>query len=256
MIKLQGQQKLSQVEIFSDYNWWDKRNLLHTITTERCDYIESRVDRVFGREAFGQQEVLEVGCGGGLLSEGMAERRVIVVGIDPSESSLQIARAHTQKSGLGQNTFFEQGYAESLPYADGSFSVIVCMDVLEHVQNLEAVIKEITRVLAPGGIFIFDTINRTPLARIALIWIGERFFQKNGLVPGLHHYEKFIKPNELKALLVKSGLKVHEMSGFMPAFKRGHLTLSPGWFKGASYVGYATKEASTILARSSYPLLT
>jgi 2-polyprenyl-6-hydroxyphenyl methylase/3-demethylubiquinone-9 3-methyltransferase len=248
--------KLSQQEIFGNYNWWDQRNILYTITTERCDYIESRVDRIFGREAFGQQEVLEIGCGGGLLSEGMAKRRALVVGIDSSESSLQVARAHTQKSGLGQNTFFEQGYAETLPYADGSFSVIVCMDVLEHVQDLQGVIKEITRVLAPGGIFIFDTINRTPIARIALIWIGERFFQKNGLVPGLHSYDKFIKPLELKELIAKSGLKVCEMSGFMPTLKRGHLTLSPGWFKGVSYVGYATKETSTIPARSSDPLLT
>jgi 2-polyprenyl-6-hydroxyphenyl methylase/3-demethylubiquinone-9 3-methyltransferase len=256
MIKLQGQQKHSQLEIFNNYTWWDKHSLLYAITTERCDYIESCVDKVFGREAFGQQEVLDVGCGGGLLSEGMAERRSIVVGIDPSEDALRVARAHTQKSGLGQNTFFEQGYAESLPYADGSFSVIVCMDVLEHVQDPEVVIKEITRVLAPGGIFIFDTINRTPIAHMALIRIGERFFQKNGLVPGLHHYEKFIKPAELKALIIKSGLRVHEMSGFMPAFKRGHLTLAPGWFKGASYVGYATKEASPIPTRSSYPLLT
>ena len=256
MMKLQGQQKHSQQEIFSAYNWWDRRNLLHAITGERCNYIESCVDRVFGRGAFGQQEVLDVGCGGGLLSEGMAKRRVIVVGIDPSEAALQVARAHTQKSGLGQNTFFEQGYAESLPYADGSFSVIVCMDVLEHVQDPEVVIKEITRVLAPGGIFIFDTINRTPIAHMALIWIGERFFQKNGLVSGLHHYERFIKPTELKALIVKSGLRVHEMSGFMPAFKKGQLTLAPGWFKGVSYVGYATKEAAPIPTRSSYPLLT
>lgn len=253
MIKLQEPQKPSQLEIFSDYNWWDKHNLLYTITSERCDYIEARVDRVFGREAFGQQEVLEVGCGGGLLSEGMAERGVIVVGIDPSESSLQTARTHSQQSGLGQNTFFEQGYAESLPYADGSFSAIVCMDVLEHIDNPDAAIREISRVLAPGGIFIFDTINRTFLARIALIWVGERFFQKNGLVPGLHHYDKFIKPTELQALMLKNGLKVHELSGFMPALKRGRLTLSPGWFKGASYVGYATKGQLTAPTRNSYP---
>jgi len=253
MVKLQGQQKHSQVEIFNTYNWWDRHNLLHAITAERCNYIESCVDRIFGREALGQQEVLEIGCGGGLISEELAQRGTIVVGIDPAENALQAARVHTQRSGLGQLVYFQQGYAEALPYADGSFSVIVCMDVLEHVSDQTAAIREVARVLAPGGIFIFDTINRTLLARMVLLWIGERFFQKNGLVPGLHSYSKFIKPAELQALLGKNGLKVHEMTGFMPTFKRGRLTLAPGWFRGVSYVGYATKEHSTAPARSSYP---
>ena len=253
MIKLQGAQKRSQQEIFATYNWWDQNNLLNAITDERCDYIESCVDSVFGREAFGQQEVLEIGCGGGLLSEGMAKHRAIVVGIDPSKDALQTARMHTQQNGLGQNAFFTYGTAESLPYANGSFSVIICMDVLEHVDKPDAAIREVARVLAPGGIFIFDTINRTLLARIALIWIGERFFHKNGLVPGLHNYNQFIKPTTLQALIVKHGLQVREMIGFMPAFKRGRLTLMPGWFKSVSYIGYATKEQLTAPARNSYP---
>ncbi len=253
MVKLQGLQKHSQAEIFNAYNWWDQHNLLHTITSERCDYIESRVDRIFGREALGQQEILEIGCGGGLMSEELAQRGTIIVGIDPSQDALQTARVHTRRSGLGHIVYLQHGYAESLPYAAGSFSVIVCMDVLEHVSDLAATIKEIARVLAPEGIFIFDTINRTLLARIALLWIGERFFQKNGLVPGLHNYSGFIKPAELQALLVKNGLKVHEMTGFMPALRKGRLTLAPGWFRGVSYVGYATKEQPISPARSSYP---
>ncbi len=212
MVKLQGSQKHSQEEIFTSYSWWDQGNLLHAITAERCDYIESCVDRVFGREALRQ------------------------------EGALRAARDHTRRSGLGQTTYFEQGYAESLPYADGSFSVIVCLDVLEHVQDLDATTKEIARVLAPGGVFIFDTINRTILSRIALIWVGERFFQKSGLVPGLHSYQGFIKPGELQAVITEHSLKVHEMIGFMPKLKRGRLTLGPGWFRGVSYVGYATKD--------------
>jgi 2-polyprenyl-6-hydroxyphenyl methylase / 3-demethylubiquinone-9 3-methyltransferase len=256
MIKLQGLQKNSQAEIFDAYNWWDEHNLLHAITAERCDYVESCVDRTFGRGALGQQEVLEVGCGGGLISERLAQRGTIVVGIDPSQDALQTARNHARCSGLGHVVYFQHGYAESLPYADGSFSVIVCMDVLEHVSDADAAINEITRVLAPGGVFVFDTINRTLLARIALLWIGERFFQKYGLIPGLHNYSGFIKPAELRVHLVKSGLKVHEMLGFMPAFKRRRLTLAPGWFRGASYVGYATKEVATAPTRSAYPPLT
>jgi 2-polyprenyl-6-hydroxyphenyl methylase/3-demethylubiquinone-9 3-methyltransferase len=242
MLKLMRSRKFSQEEIFASYTWWDKSCLLLHITKERCDYIEDCANKVFGRGAFCQQEVLEVGCGGGLISEELAQRGAIVVGIDPSPGALETARNHTRQSGLGQNTYFEQGYAEALPYADGSFSVIVCLDVLEHVSNLNATIREIARVLAPGGVFIFDTINRTLLARLALIWIGERFFRKSGLLPGLHNYHKFIKPKELKAILIENNLQVRELTGFMPTIVHGRLALKPGWFMGVSYVGYATKD--------------
>jgi 2-polyprenyl-6-hydroxyphenyl methylase / 3-demethylubiquinone-9 3-methyltransferase len=242
MLKLQGMQKRSEAEIFASYGWWEPGNLLRAITADRCDYIESCVDRVFGREALKQQEVLEVGCGGGLICDELAHRGALAVGIDPSTGALQDARAHTQHSGVGQVTYFERGYAESLPYADGSFSVIACLDVLEHVQDLRATLKEMARVLAPGGVLVFDTINRTILARIALIWIGERFFQSSGLLPGLHNYASFIKPNELRTIIEQNDLKVQELIGFMPTLKRGRLTLGPGWFRGVSYVGYATKD--------------
>ncbi len=245
MSKLQSarksSRKRSQEEIFASYGWRDKSCLLFQITRERCDYIQSRVERVFGRGALRQQEVLEIGCGGGLLCEELARRGAIAIGVDPSEAALSVARTHVQREGLGQSTFFRQGFAESLPYADGSFSVIICLDVLEHVRDLKATLKEIARVLAPGGIFIFDTINRTLAARIALLWIGERLPNK-GLTPGLHDYHKFIKPGELRALLTENNLHVQEMTGFMPrGFKNGRLILGPGWFMGISYIGYATK---------------
>ncbi len=242
MAQLRRLQPHSQEEIFASYEWHNKHNLLNLITAERCDYIESRVERIFGRGALLQQDILEVGCGGGLICEGLARRGAITVGVDPSSMALADARTHIQRSSLGQNVHFDHAYAESLPYGDGSFSVIVCLDVLEHVQDVAATIQEIARVLAPGGIFVFDTINRTLLARLALIWIGERFFRKGGLVPGLHDYHAFIKPSELKTLLIHNDLQICEMTGFMPRITHGRLSLGPGWFKGVSYVGYATKE--------------
>lgn len=235
-------QKLSQEEIFSSYSWWDKSCLLLHITEERVDYIESSIDRVLGKEALRQQEILEIGCGGGLICASLAQRGAVMTGIDPSSAALQTAREHIQRDNLGQVVHFEQGYAESLPYADGSFSVIVCLDVLEHVRDLDATIREVARVLAPGGVFIFDTINRTFLSRLALIWIGERFFQGSGLLPGLHEYTQFIKPRELRSILSAHALHIHELAGFMPRFVKGRLTLGTGWFKGVSYIGYATKE--------------
>ena len=163
------------------------------------------------------------------------------MGLDPSAEALEAARTHAQQGTPGAQLYFMQGYAEHLPFADSSFSVIVCLDVLEHVRNLHTTVQEIARVLAPGGVFIFDTINRTLLSRIALLWIGERFFAHRGLVPGLHSYQAFIKPAELTAVLSVCALQVGEMVGFMPRLSSGRLKLGPGWFKGVSYAGYAIK---------------
>jgi 2-polyprenyl-6-hydroxyphenyl methylase/3-demethylubiquinone-9 3-methyltransferase len=233
--------KRPQEEIFSSFGWWDKGCLLYQMTGDRCDYIESCLDTVFGKGALAQQQILEVGCGGGLICEQLAQRGAEMVGIDPSEGALAAARTHAQEQGLGHNIHYQQGYAESLPYADSSFSAIVCFDVLEHVRDLNATIKEITRVLAPGGVFVFDTINRTLIARALLIWYGENF-PSGGLKPGIHNYHDFIKPIELQGLLTVNGLKVRELTGFMPrGFANGHFKMGPGWFKGVAYVGYATK---------------
>lgn len=235
-------QKRSQDEIFADFGWWDKGCFLGQMTGDRCDYIQSCIERVFGPNALGQQEILEVGSGGGLICEQLAQRGVMMVGIDPSQGALDTARVHAQQSGLGQSIHYQQGYAEALPYADGCFSVIVCLDVLEHVRDLAATIREVARVLAPGGVFVFDTINRTLLARAILIWYGEHF-PSGGLTPGIHHYADFIKPAELRAELTRSALSVHEMTGFMPrGLVHGHFKMGPGWFKGVAYVGYATKD--------------
>ncbi len=234
--------KRSQEEIFADFGWWDKGCFLGQMTGDRCDYIQTCIERVFGPNALGQQEILEVGSGGGLICEQLAGRKAIMVGIDPSEGALATAREHAQQNGLGQSIHYQQGFAEALPFADGSFSVIVCLDVLEHVHNLAATIREVARVLAPGGVFVFDTINRTLLARAILIWYGEHF-PSGGLKPGIHSYADFIKPAELRAELTRSALSVREMTGFMPrGIVHGHFKMGPGWFKSVAYVGYATKD--------------
>jgi 2-polyprenyl-6-hydroxyphenyl methylase/3-demethylubiquinone-9 3-methyltransferase len=233
--------KRPQREIFGSFDWWDEGCFLGQMTGDRCDYIESCITRVHGAGALQQQEVLEIGCGGGLICEQLARRKATMVGIDLSEGALAVARAHAQQSNLGHVIHYEQSSAEELPYADGSFSVIICFDVLEHVHDLNATIAEIARVLAPGGIFVFDTINRTLIARGVLIWYGEHF-PSGGLTRGIHNYHDFIKPVELRTLLTTKGLQVQETVGFMPrGFEKGHLKMGPGWFTAISYVGYATK---------------
>lgn len=233
----------SQEEIFAAYGWWDKSCALNLINKDRCDYIESCLTRTWGDGALRQQQVLEIGCGGGLICAELARRGATAMGIDPSREALEVARARTCQEGLGAQCTFVPSSAEALPFADGSFSVLVCLDVLEHVQDLRATIREISRVLAPGGLFVFDTINRTWMARLALIWIGERFFQRQGLVPGIHNYHAFIKPRELQDHLQANALDVREVIGFMPHLTGMCVRLGPGWFMGVSYVGYAVKRA-------------
>lgn len=233
--------KHSQEEIFSSFGWWNKGCFLGQMTGDRCDYIQSCAERALGAGALRGLRVLEVGCGGGLICEDLARRGAQMVGMDPSEQALQTAREHAEQSGLAAHITYEQGYAETLPYASNSFQLIVCLDVLEHVSSLSKTLQEIARVLAPGGVFVFDTINRTLLARAILIWYGEHF-PSGGLVPGLHNYASFIKPAELACALESNNLQVREMTGFMPrGLVHGHFKMGPGWFKGVAYVGYASK---------------
>ena len=233
--------KHSQEEIFSAFGWWDKGCFLGQMTGDRCDYIQACTEQTLGAGALQNLRVLEVGCGGGLICEDLARRGATMVGVDPSEPALQAARTHAKASGLAERITYEQGYAEALPYAADSFRLIVCLDVLEHVKNLDQTIQEIARVLAPGGVFVFDTINRTLLARAILIWYGEHF-PSGGLVPGIHNYASFIKPAELRYALEGHDLQVHELTGFMPrGLVHGRFKMGPGWFKGVAYVGYASK---------------
>ena len=236
--------KRSQEEIFASFGWWEKGCFLGQMTGDRCDYIQACLERTLGTGALAELEILEVGCGGGLICEDLARRGATMVGLDPSQEALQTAREHAAQSGLAQRITYEQGYAEALPYASGRFRVVVCLDVLEHVKSLSQTIAEVERVLAPGGVFVFDTINRTLLARIALIWYGEHF-PSGGLVPGIHDYRKFIKPAELSCSLESHDLQVEEITGFMPrGLVHGHFKMGPGWFKGVAYVGYAVKPAA------------
>jgi 2-polyprenyl-6-hydroxyphenyl methylase/3-demethylubiquinone-9 3-methyltransferase len=238
--------KRSQDEIFSSFDWWDKGCFLNQMTGDRCDYIEASITKALGSKSLAQQQILEVGCGGGLICEQLARRGADMVGIDPSEGALETAALHAQERGLSQQIQYQQGYAESLPFADGSFSAIVCFDVLEHVKDLKSTINEIARVLAPGGVFVFDTINRTFLARAILIWYGENF-PSGGLKPGIHNYQSFIKPAELHSLITASGLQVSETKGFLPrGFVHGRFKMGPGPLKTVAYVGYATKPHQKI----------
>ena len=157
---------------------------------------------------------LDVGCGGGFLTEEIARMGFDTTGVDPSERSVRAASDHARESGL--NIRYGTGAGESLPFEDRSFGAVFCCDVLEHVRDLPKVISEISRVLKPGGIFCYDTLNRTWTSLLAAIKISQVWKPWAYMPPNLHVWRMFIKPGEMKSLLRQNGLEWKEHRGLMP----------------------------------------
>ena len=185
--------------------------------------------------------VLDLGCAGGFMAEALARRGAQVTGIDPAAEAIDAARDHARMGGL--NIGYDVGVGEALPYPSASFDAVVCVDVLEHVADLNAVMSEIARTLRPGGLFLFDTINRNPLARLATITIAEDVLR---LLPrGTHDPAKFIKPAELRAALMAAGLVPGATTGLGPRGlnRRLDLTFGPLPLTTILYMGIARKPS-------------
>jgi 2-polyprenyl-6-hydroxyphenyl methylase/3-demethylubiquinone-9 3-methyltransferase len=187
-------------------HWWDPEGEfkpLHEINPLRLDYLEART-------ALAGSKVLDVGCGGGLLSEGMAKRGASVTGIDLSEGALAVARLHLLESGL--EIVYRHVSAEQLAAEQpGEFDVVTCMELLEHVPDPESLVAACSKLLRPGGRAFFSTINRNPKAYLFAI-LGAEYVL--GLLPkGTHRYERFIRPSELAAWLRRAGLDLEETAG-------------------------------------------
>ncbi|MEM6623537.1 MAG: bifunctional 2-polyprenyl-6-hydroxyphenol methylase/3-demethylubiquinol 3-O-methyltransferase UbiG [Pseudomonadota bacterium] len=189
--------------------WWsDSKGWLKTLRNMvpgRLSYFDRLVD-------WQDKDVLDLGCAGGFMAEALVERGARVTGIDPAEQAINAARAHA--AGNGMEIRYDVGVGEALPYADDSFDVVVCVDVLEHVRDLNDVMKEVARVLRPGGMFLFDTINRNPLASFVVVTVAERII---GLLPrGTHDPQMFIQPSELRASMQAAGLTPGPITGLGP----------------------------------------
>ncbi len=155
-------------------------------------------------------KVLDVGCGGGFTCEFLAQRGAEVWGTDQSSACIEAAKAHARLSNL--NISYRVGMAESLFWEDLCFDVVVCVDVLEHVKDPKQAIAEIARVLKPGGMFCFDTINRTVRSRLIMIWLLENLLRQ--IPPGIHDWRKFITPQELAHWAQQAGLRKIKVKGF------------------------------------------
>ena len=208
MGRLVGRNDLSIYDAFADH-WWDgSQRWLRTLQ----NLVPARLAHFDRIAEWRGKTVLDLGCGGGFMSEALAQRGAIVTGIDPAENAIAIAQSHA----VSQNLSIEYlvGTGEILPLADGSMDYVVCVDVLEHVADLSKVIKEVRRVLKPGGLFLFDTINRTWLASLVVVFFGERIFR---ILPvGTHDPAKFITPGELAELLKACGFSVSDFTGLGP----------------------------------------
>ncbi|MEO1766141.1 bifunctional 2-polyprenyl-6-hydroxyphenol methylase/3-demethylubiquinol 3-O-methyltransferase UbiG [Thiobacter aerophilum] len=188
------------------HRWWDPNSEfkpLHDINPLRLDWI----DRQAGLAG---KKVLDVGCGGGILAEAMAERGAEVMGIDLAEKALKVARLHLLESGrrVAYRLISAEALAEEMPAA---FDVVTCMEMLEHVPDPASTVHACARLVKPGGAVFFSTINRNPKSYLFAI-IGAEYVL--GLLPrGTHDYAKFLKPSELSRFCREAGLTVMEIIG-------------------------------------------
>lgn len=189
------------------HRWWDPNSEfkpLHEINPLRLDYIDTHCGGLAGKT------VLDVGCGGGILSESMALRGATVTGIDMGEAPLSVARLHMLESGASLD--YRQLTAEALAAEKpGSFDVVTCMEMLEHVPEPASVIQACATLVKPDGHVFFSTINRNMKAYLLAIVGAEYILQM--LPKGTHDYAKFIRPSELEAWIRSADLELQTLTG-------------------------------------------
>lgn len=243
--------------------WWNPDELFFMLKTSvnpaRVGYF-SRILREQNVD-LRNSTLLDVGCGGGILAEAFAELGLAVTGIDPSVSSIETARRHAKQQGFAIS--YHVGLGERLPFADARFDCVSCCDVLEHVRDVDAVLAEIGRVLKPGGLFVYDTINRTWLSWLFLIKIAQDWKRWAFMEPNQHVYRRFIKPAEFSKKLAQNGMINQDTCGMVANYnvlktlyylrKRqsgvwtfrqlgSHMTLREGRDTSLCYLGWAKKE--------------
>ena len=194
--------------------WWDPESEfkpLHEINPLRVNYIDEHAH-------LAGKKVIDVGCGGGLLSEAMALRGADVTGIDMGEAPLNVARLHALESGVSIR--YEQIPVEEMAAREaGQYDVVTCLEMLEHVPDPASIIRACATLVKPGGKVFFSTLNRNPKA-YAFAIIGAEYLMR--LLPaGTHDFSKFIKPSEMTRWCRASGLQVNAMTGlqYNPLFK-------------------------------------
>ncbi|MEQ8366886.1 MAG: bifunctional 2-polyprenyl-6-hydroxyphenol methylase/3-demethylubiquinol 3-O-methyltransferase UbiG [Roseicyclus sp.] len=198
--------------------WWDPKGKfkpLHMLNPTRLDYITQQIAAEFGRDLksakpFEGLRLLDIGCGGGLLSEPMARLGAEVVGADAAERNIPVAQLHAQQSGLDIDYRFTT--AEAMAEAGEQFDVVLNMEVVEHVSDPLAYLTACRQLLKPGGLMVCSTINRNPKSFVMAI-VGAEYVMR-WLPKGTHEWQKFITPDELFDLIRQAGLTPVDRKGF------------------------------------------
>jgi 2-polyprenyl-6-hydroxyphenyl methylase/3-demethylubiquinone-9 3-methyltransferase len=193
-------------------DWWNPRGPmapLHKFNPVRLAYIRDQAAAQFGRDArkvdcLKGLRILDIGCGGGILSEPLARLGADMIGVDPSSANIEIARAHAAKSGLAID--YRAATAEELAEAGERFDVVLAMEVVEHVTDVELFVSTCAMMVKPGGIMIAATLNRT-LKSFALAIVGAEYVLR-WLPRGTHQWDKFVTPHELETAIENAGLRV------------------------------------------------
>jgi 2-polyprenyl-6-hydroxyphenyl methylase/3-demethylubiquinone-9 3-methyltransferase len=245
--------------------WWDESEFLHLLKVMvnpwRVPYFRKILEKHYGQD-LSQVRLLDIGCGGGVLTEEFALMGCQVTGIDISPRSIEIARRHAVRTELPIE--YHVGSATQLPFAPESFDAVSCCDVLEHIHDWRQTIAEAGRVLKSRGHFFFDTINRTQQSKVQFIF-GLQEFPLTRLMPAnTHIWEMFIKPEELISALQENGFVPEDMKGGkivknpLATFwevqqqKRGRITFAELGHRlklkldpdlSLNYLGYARKSA-------------
>jgi len=197
--------------------WWDangKFRPLHQIGPARIEYARDRIAEHFGREVravrpFAGLSLVDIGCGGGLVCEPMARLGATVTGIDPSPKTIAAASRHAEGGGLAIS--YRVAQAEVLVMEGRRFDVVLCLEVVEHVPDVRGFLSVLARLLAPGGVMILSTINRTVKA-YALAIVGAEYVLR-WLPVGTHRWERFVTPDELGRALEATGLSMSAATG-------------------------------------------
>ncbi len=199
--------------------WWDpngKFKPLHMLNPCRLDYITQQIAAEFDRDLtqpdpFAGLRLLDIGCGGGLLSEPMARLGATVVGADAAEGNIPVAQVHAEQSGLEID--YRHTTAEALAEAGEQFDVVLNMEVVEHVADPQAFLTASQQLLKPGGLLLCSTINRNPKS-FAVAIVGAEYIMR-WLPKGTHEWHKFITPDELFGLIQRAGLDPVDRKGFV-----------------------------------------
>jgi 2-polyprenyl-6-hydroxyphenyl methylase / 3-demethylubiquinone-9 3-methyltransferase len=237
----------AEIERFSALaqTWWDPRGSmapLHRLNPARLGFLRETLTAHFGRDAqslrpFDGLRILDIGCGGGLITEPLARLGTTVTGIDAAEANIGVARAHARSADLEID--YRQASAEDLAGAGERFDAVLALEVIEHVADVDAFLAATAALVRPGGAFIASTLNRTPKSLLFGI-VGAEYVL--GWLPrGTHRWDRFVRPSEFAAALRRQGLQVRDMRGLVYDLLAGEWRL--GRDLGVNYLIYAGRLA-------------